>query len=185
MLIGLDFDGVIGNTHGLKSVFAKEMFGVSIDPNLFTKNYVVDGGLLTGEEYTELQRRVFDSDGFEPVPDVISSIRQLSSDGFCVKIITARNGTSLSVVERFVHQHRISGCISDITGVGYKISKVDACRGSIAYVDDDSRVLKDVLGVVPNLYMFRWEQNQHEVVPDQVVNVDSWSVLYEKIKALR
>lgn len=56
MKIGLDFDGVISNCGMLKQDGAKKLYGVDIPSGKFKKKFVIEKGLLTAEQYRDLQK---------------------------------------------------------------------------------------------------------------------------------
>ncbi|MEK7660150.1 MAG: hypothetical protein AAB343_03020 [Patescibacteria group bacterium] len=49
MKIGIDFDGVVADCGRLKTLGAKELYGVDIAPEKFKKEIVVGEGILTSE----------------------------------------------------------------------------------------------------------------------------------------
>ena len=59
MKIGLDFDGVISDCGDLKSKGAKILYGVDIPPEKFKKELVVGQGILTLEQYANLQKQIY------------------------------------------------------------------------------------------------------------------------------
>jgi len=59
MRIGLDFDGVISDCGKLKSEGAMKLYRVNISPERFKKELVVDAGVLTLEQYRNLQKQIY------------------------------------------------------------------------------------------------------------------------------
>ena len=59
MKIGLDFDGVITDCGNLKTLGARTLFSTEIPPEMMKKEVVTEAGLLTLEQYREIQELVY------------------------------------------------------------------------------------------------------------------------------
>ena len=94
MKIGLDFDGVISDAGQLKSDGAKRIYGVDIPPEKFKTEIVVGQGLLTFEQYKNLQKQIYGTRDLgllmKPVDNVREYCDKLLVDGHELKIITSR-----------------------------------------------------------------------------------------------
>ncbi len=183
--IGLDFDGVISDCGRLKSEAARLMYGVDIPPENFKKELVVDAGLLTLEQYRDLQRRIYGTEEYgllaEPVPQVKEHLNRLAADGHRVRIITTRDGETLEVAKKWCAKH---GLELDFTGVGFGVTKAAAAEGCHLYCDDDLDKLEPLVGVVPNLFLFSWGYNRHSDPSGVARRIASWPDLYASIVAI-
>src|SRR3989338_259968 len=103
MKIGLDFDGVISDCGTLKSEGAKLLYGVEIPSERFKLELVVDAGILTLEQYRNLQREIYDNRTIAltmvPVDGVLEFLPKLQQEGHDLKIVTSR-GESESQIAR-------------------------------------------------------------------------------------
>lgn len=180
MEIGLDFDGVIANSHPLKSIVAREKFGVDIPPEQFRRERVVEDSLLTREQYREVGRWAMDgSYPIPPVPDVLLYLPFLLHNKHSVRIVTSRTEGMLEFAKKWLAGYRIPEL--PIFGTGYGLPKTEACKGLDVYVDDDLEKLLPLMGLVPNLLFFSWPWNRHEEEPAGIVRVSSWWELYNHI----
>lgn len=178
--IGLDFDGVCGDTHSLKPEVAERLFGVKIHPDFFCKSYVTEvNKFLTKEQYAQVQRVAFGIRNFPEVTGATQGIRKLIARGYNVSVVTARTEKALEVAQDWIRIRKLN---IPIVGVGYKVSKVEACKGMSVYLDDDSKVLKSLMDVVPNLFFFRWGYNVKEEPPKNVQNIFFWREFLDKIQ---
>ena len=179
--IGLDFDDVIANSHLLKPVVAKKLFGVEINPDRFRREWVVPVGILTNDQYVEVGKEVFSGKyPMIPVPGVLEYVSRLIQDGHKLRIVSSRSvvqGT-LEPAIKWISYHSID---LPLLGVGYRMSKADACKGLDLFVDDDSTKLEPLVGVVQHLVLFSWPQNSEEIPPKGTVRVWSWEEAYQHI----
>jgi 5'(3')-deoxyribonucleotidase len=170
--IGLDFDDVTGHTHKLKSAIAHARHGVTIPPERYRRKFVVDTGILTEEQFVGVAREIYSGKHpVDPVPGSITGIQELLAEGHTVRIVTMRSGDILAPAREWLENR---GIFIPITGVSYGGSKAEACAGLDVFVDDDSKNLHDLVGVVPHLLFFVWEHNAHEKEPDGAIRVHSW-----------
>jgi len=185
MRIGLDFDGVLSDCLGLKAACAKEFFGVDIPANLFKREHVVDGGLLTAEQYGAIQNRVYGDREvglrLDPVAGMTTYLPRLLADGHDVEIITSRTGVMLDIAQEWLAGHSIT---LRFTGVGHRKSKADAANGIALYVDDDLDKIAPLVGVVPHRFLFSWHYNAHETPGEVAERVASWEDLYARITGI-
>lgn len=185
MRIGLDFDGVISDCGDLKCKAAKRMYGVDIPSARFKKELVVGTGILTYEQYRQLQDTIYGTREYgmlmEPVTGVIEGIGRLRGDGHDVRVITSRDGEMLQVAKEWAERKGLS---LDITGVGHGASKAGAAAGLDLYVDDDFDKLEPLVGVVPHRVLFSWGYNEHVDAGDVAVRVSSWEELVGKVTSL-
>ena len=185
MKIGLDFDGVISDCGKLKADCAKSLYGVNIPGSQFKRDFVIGNGWLTEEQYREITKAVYYTREIgihmEPVEGALSGVPKLVKDGHKVSVITSRRDTELEIAKEWSAKQ---GLPLEFVGVGYRNNKVQAASGLDVYVDDDLHKLEPLVGVVPNLFLFSWEHNQHVNEDGVAVRVPSWKQLCQRIDAL-
>ena len=172
MNIGFDFDGVIANSHPLKSIVARRMFGLDIPPEEFRRELIVSSGILTLAQYRSVSEEAMGGAyTIPPVADAVSYLRNLSRK-HPVKIVTSRTGGMLQEAMSWLYAHEFSDL--NVVGTGYGLPKTEACRGLDLYVDDDLEKLLPLIGIVPNLLFFSWPWNEYEQEPYGIVRISSW-----------
>jgi len=185
MNIGFDFDGVITDCGQLKSDGAKKFYGINIPAGRFKKELIIKDNILTSEEYRKLQKIVYETRGagllMKPVDGALQYLPRLIEDGHRVIIITSRDGMSLQMANEWFLRRNL---VLDFIGVGHKNDKVEAATGLDVYVDDDFDKLKPLIRIVPHLYLFAWEYNQHIKNIDPVIRVASWDKLFAHIQLI-
>lgn len=185
MNIGLDFDGVLSDCGRLKSDGAKQLYGVDIQPQDFKKELVTGRGLLTLEQYRELQRRVYSEReiglSMAPVDGVLDFLPRLLAQGHVVRVITSRESAALAVAQEWT---RGKGLELDFVGVGYGKSKAAAAAGFDVYIDDDLAKLEPLVDVVPFRFLFSWGYNKHIDVGTVAQRVASWREFYDAIQEI-
>ena len=188
MHIGLDFDGVICNDELLKQRAAQKLFGVTFPEGRAKRMFVAEDGILTMEQYLDLQRYVWSPKGvdfMEPVEGVFEFVGKIMNEGHSIKVITSRTNGALAIAEKWVHDHGIEVPFlsSGYTpGVGPK-DKAEKVVGLDVYVDDRPSILEQLAGITPARFLFSWKYNEHET-PKGVMRVTSWRDLYTHIESL-
>ncbi|MBI4116110.1 hypothetical protein HY449_00015 [Candidatus Pacearchaeota archaeon] len=185
MKIGLDFDGVVSDCGQLKSDGAKKMYGLDIPPEKFKTEIVIGEGLLTLEQYKNLQKEIYGTRRLgllmHPVEGIKEYSEKLRSDGDELKIITSRGKLESEIAMEWM---KINGLNINLVGIGGGISKADACRGLDVYIDDDLDKLEPLVGIVPNLFLFSWGYNLY-IRPEKIAKrINSWRHFYEEILKL-
>lgn len=182
MKIGLDFDGVISDCGKLKSEGAKRIYWMDIPPEEFKKELVIGAGILTSEQYRELQKHIYENMqiglSMEPVPGVLEYVPVLQKDGHEIIIVTSRNELSKLVAEEWLRKYQLK---IPMIALGKDIDKTNACKGSDVFVDDDLDKLEPLISIVPNLFLFRWGYNKHIILPKTIKETNSWEELYRQI----
>lgn len=176
MKIGLDFDGVIADSHPLKSVIAKQMFGVDIPPDKFFKEYIVEAGLSI-DQYKKVKENLYFNDhDISPIKDAPIRISLLLEQGHDIKIITSRTGETLEKAKNLLKKYNLN---LPVVGVGYGVSKVPASEGLDVFIDDDIEKLIPLAGVVKHLLLFSspYKNNKYK----DVICVKSWNDIYKYI----
>ena len=185
MKIGLDFDGVVTDCGVLKSEGAKRLYGLDISPEKFKKEIIINNGILTADQYVELQRQIYETREFGlkmiMVPEAQKYINMLCSEGHDLEIITSRGGNALSIAKEYIAINNLS---ISLNGIGGGISKAEACIGLDVYVDDDLNKLIPLVGIVPHLFLFNWGYNKNIEIPKEITRVDSWEYFYKEVNNL-
>ena len=188
MKIGLDFDGVISDNGRLKSEGARKLYGIDISPDKFKRELVVGAGILTSDEYTELQKQIYENPeiGLKmlyPVSGALEYIQRLQKEGHDITIISSRGvEKKLQIAKEWI---KINGLTLNIIGVGLDVNKANSCKGLDVYIDDDLDKLEPLVEIVQNRYLFSWGYNKHiEVPPSIAKRIESWGQFYEEIHRL-
>jgi uncharacterized HAD superfamily protein len=177
--IGLDFDGVYANSHILKPIVANKRFGVDIPAENFRRKLVVESGLLTLEQYILVGREAMV--GLHPIPLVDGAtmyVKTLLAEKHSIRFITSRTEEFLEAAKKILCENGIS---LPIQGIGYGLSKTDACQSLDLYVDDDLEKLLPLSGKVEHLLFFSWPWNLYEKEPKEIQRVSSWWEIYNYI----
>lgn len=187
MKIGLDFDGVVTDCGQLKSDGAKRLYGVDIPSERFKTELVVGEGILTLEQYRELQAQIYGTRELgllmKPVNGMLEFVSKLQKDGYDLSIVTSRGEKESEIAKEWMLDYGLS---LPLIAVGGGSSKADACNGLEVYVDDDLDKLEPLVGVVPHRFLFSWGYNEHIHVPESVASrVNSWRDFYDKISKLK
>lgn len=183
MKIGLDFDGVIADCGRLKSEVALELYNAHIPPENFKKELVVGGGLLTLEQYRELQDKIYATreHGLKmmPVPEVFSYLPSLVKRHE-VSVVTSRGEAETLIAQEWLNSQNPDVEVEFIS-VGYGNSKALVVEGFDIFVDDDLDKLEPLVGLVPHLFLFSWGYNKHVSEDGIAQRVDSWALLNRRI----
>ncbi len=186
LIIGLDFDGVMGSTIKLKHRMAKELYGVEgISDNRFKEGFVVDAGLMTKQQYRAMMNIVCGDRSvglaMEPITGVDIYVPQLKKEGHRLIVITSREGSELDVVKEWCELRNFD---LEYRSVGYGKDKKAAAADVSVYIDDDVSKLIPLIGSVPHLFLFTQEHNADTEVPESIVRVHTWESFYTSIQQL-
>jgi uncharacterized HAD superfamily protein len=182
--IGLDFDGVITDCGRLKELGALELFGVNIPAAQFKKEIVIEGGMLTTDQYRSLQETIYSNSEWGLKMDAVPGMKEWiieNKNNFEISIVTSRRGQAVAVAKEWLI---INGLDLPIAGVGYGKTKKEATSGFAVFVDDDTDKLQELIGSVPNLFLYSWPYNEHNILPKEIKRVNGWSDLSEKVSMI-
>jgi len=187
MKIGLDFDGVISDCGQLKSDGARVLYGVNIPSKRFKKELVVGTGILTLEQYRDLQRQIYGNRDIGltmlPVDGVLEFIPKLQQDDYELMVVTSRGKSESEIAREWM---RLKGLDLHLVGIDGGVSKAEACKGLDVYIDDDLDKLEPLVNSVPNRYLFSWGYNQHIEVPNHIAKrIESWNNFYQELRRLQ
>ena len=183
MKISLDFGGVIADYRRLWVQAVLELFGELIPVKSASRGQIRE---IIGEtRYRYLMKCIYDKwkYGYELLhlvkgADVYLPLLMTEHQ---VQVTTTRCDRSLRMAQKFMHDMGL-GAIH-FEGVGCGRSKAPALKGFDVHVDDSPEKLKQLVGCVPNLFLFSWQYNEGEV-PEGIVPVLSWADLYHRISDL-
>ena len=185
MKIGLDFDVVISDCGKLKSDVAKILHGLDIPPAKFKKEMVVGEGYLTTEQYRNLQEIIYGTREFgllmQPVVGMFDYVSKLLALGHSLVIITSRTGKELDVAREWALDKGLS---IEFVGIGYGVSKADACTGLDVYIDDDLDKLEPLVDIVPHRFLFSWGYNEYVDEGRVARRIGSWQQFFETITSI-
>ncbi len=188
--IGLDLNGVILNNGRLKERLSQIRFKKRISAGEFTFKVVVqERGLLTGEEYRELQKLIYDNDfigrRMPLVPGIKKYLPRLYSLGKLI-IVTSNYGASLKLGLELLNHYRLTGYFDEIRHTLPGLNKSDLIKNLDLdfYLDDDPHKLEDLIGLVPRLFLLDYQHNHEVDCSAFAIRVDSISSFYHLIKGL-
>lgn len=186
MNIGLDFDGVIADTSGLKRATALRMFGVEIPTEIFKENLVVGRGLLTREQYRELMQTVCGNRecglGMDEMPGAMVCLKELREAGHGMRVVTSREGAELEIAREWL---KLRGLEPEFISVGYGHDKVGAVRGMDIFMDDDlNKLLPLVVHLPERLFLFHRDYNSADQVPAGIRRVSDWVKFRELLEEI-
>ena len=185
MKIGLDFDGVIAKTPLLKSIWAKNLFGISIDPYFFGSPYVFENDLISKQEYQRLKHFIYTharvGRSLEEVEGAREYILRLLKKGHYVSVITSRDGKAAMIAKTWLLRH---GLDIPLVSVGVGVSKKQAASGCDIFIDDSLFKIYQLEGAVPHKFLFSWGYNQDLQERGIAGRVNSWHEFYQIISSL-
>ncbi len=184
--IGLDFDGVISDCGKLKSDAARKLYGLDIPADKFKKEIVIGEGHLTADEYRSLQKIIYGTRevGFlmEPVAGALHFVSQLLDLGHAITIVTSREETELEIAKEWSVAQGLS---LNFIGVGYGVSKANACTGLDIYIDDDLDKLEPLIDIVPHRFLFSWGYNSHIDTGTVARRIGSWEEFFRTVTSIK
>jgi len=148
-------------------------------------------GFLTLEQYEFLRGQIYGTREMglqmREVPEMREYVQRLKLEGHNLAIISSRGNKKsdpgkIEIAREWMELHNLS---IPFVGVGEGVSKVDACRGLDAYIDDDLDKLEPLVGRVSNLFLFSWDYNLHIPAEKIAKRVNSWKHFYGEISKLK
>ena len=184
--VGFDFDGVLGDCRELKSVVAKQLFGVEIPPELASRKLGVQHGLLTDDQYSRMIRHAYTNESLlhlmKPCtgfPEYFFLVKEVCSE---TRIVTSRGGKETDLARLFLESYGVNDAV---TSVGPGKSKAKACQGLDVFIDDDGYKLESLVGIVPHLFLRSWGYNRESEAPEPIVRVGSLEEFYHAVLRLK
>jgi len=186
--IGLDFDGVIANTPHLKSIVAKELFNVDIDPEDMLASHVFENNIMDIDAYHQLQQEIyFDHPEWhhqlQPIKGALEGIGTLQLKGHLVYCITSRTPEAVGLARQWFETHALLIEVHDTASHPDKteIAKILALD---AFIDDDPQFLEPLIGVVPHLLLYSWKYNEAYTEPKEIKRTRSWDDIQARIRTI-
>jgi len=194
----LDFDGVFADSGTVKSLVARELFEVNIDPKNFKKETVVgkvmkpDGNLFTLDNYRAVQHFVNYDIGYgmriTPIGSVESHLPLILDQGHNIRVVTSRDGLAAHIASLWTKE---MGANVPFDSVGYGNPKDKYCIEADLYADDDHPKLESVdLGLktnglaVPKLILVGHDYNQDvdSRIATRIEHDVFWGWLYDHVR---
>lgn len=194
----LDFDGVFADSGAVKSLIARELFSVDIDPTNFKKETVVgkvrkpSGNLFTYEEYRAVQNFAFYDTEYgamiTPVGTIEEHLPLILAEGHNVRVVTSRDGLAGHIAEQWT---LLRGIEVPFDTTGYRNPKAKYCVGSYLFADDDFPKLEEVdlelrtQGLaVPKLVLVGHDYNQDvdSRIATRIEHDVFWGWLYDHVR---
>ena len=185
MKIGLDFDGVISDCGELKRLGAKLLFDKDIPAAKFKKEIIIGEGLLTAEQYRQVQQQVYGNREIgiqmKPLPYVLELLPLLQEGNLTeIKIVTARGNLEASIAVEWMKLYGLKVPLEFTDNQ----EKTEFCKGLDVYIDDDLEKLEPLVGVVPNLYLMSHPYNSNINVDGIATRVRDWPHFFYKVLEL-
>ncbi|HWQ60078.1 MAG TPA: hypothetical protein VN420_02940 [Candidatus Fimivivens sp.] len=170
-----------------KAEHAKNMFGVDCCPQHFKRKFIVGKhGLLTEEQYDEIQRVVYDPEhmlSLNAVPGAVECIEDIARAGHRVCIVTSRTGEKLEVIKKW--WRRKSPLEIEFFGTGQGQSKGPTLKRLKAdtFVDNDRKKLRLIAeeGIRTKLFLLSWCSNTHHHLPKPLRRLGSFTQFREEL----
>lgn len=180
-IIGVDYDGVIGDTGSMKVRWIKERTGMDVQPWQTDRTTCV--GLIGLEAYEEMGCDVYERDltlAAPAVPGSINALRVLC-DLHEVHVITARPYKWATHATEWLEQQGLRRLLTSIRCIkatdGTSCTKADICAELkvVALIDDDERHLRAV--EIPHLTRILLKDgcaNRPSGLLDGILYASSW-----------
>jgi uncharacterized HAD superfamily protein len=189
MNIGIDFDGVIVDTAGLKTKLAKEAFGIELSLENASRANILKLG-IDAKAYDKTFRRIIMLNESHEIPLVesakgtIDRIYEENPDDK-VYVITSRSDFEVPyqrniMKNKQIKYHRIINTSDS--------PKNDVCLENKirAYMDDDLHKLEEINNGYTELFLLTRPYNANiQIQNSNIERVKNWIEFYEKIKCLR
>ena len=200
----VDYDGVLACNQEVRGRYAREVYGIRGLSSPIKREFVVNTGIMTQEQYRRLQLEV---SGFwkwvqqmKPIKGVTSVVPFLHREGVQLSIVTSKTDEIvsgvhyglLSMAKQWLAKYDLLQYFQEIKGVGYRKSKAPVIAEfeprPLAFMDDDLGKLLLARGIVENLFLFSQPHNLNKELPSDVGRIDSWwhfeDVIYQLKSAI-
>lgn len=162
MIIGLDFDGVIVDSHGLKATLLKEIFDEDVPVEACRKVIQIHRGKKAYKQYCHVQRLVYETKKYhrrlEFMPGALRRIRYLQERGHEIVIISSRSPMSAILAKQWLKEHELDIKLIASGRNGSKAPAAHKLKLDV-FIDDDLIKLVQLMGIIPALYLFRQPHN--------------------------
>jgi hypothetical protein len=186
--IGMDFHGIIVDPTSVKQRIAYEITGQWILPELLKREIAVPEGILTNDEYDEMNRRIYETEGSilraPPVDGAIETILALVKAGHEVDIITASGVAAFKNAVLWCRNHGLEIPGIRLFGVGPDGDKIQVVRRMDIYLDDEFKHLDAVKDVIEHLFLLDRGYNQHERVGHIAKRVANFLAFFREVQRI-
>lgn len=189
MNIGIDFDGVIVDTTGLKVNLAKEVLGIDLSVENTTREGALRAG-IDAETYDNIFKRIIISRKSHEIPLV--EYAKETIDLICLNhpedkifIITSRSDFEVPYQRNILDKKRIR--YHHIINTSDRSKNRTCLENKItAYIDDDLHKLQQITNGYTQRFLLTRPYNKNiEIKNPGIERVENWLEFYEKIKRLR
>jgi uncharacterized HAD superfamily protein len=185
MRIGFDFNGVVINNTHTKTEVAKKYLGLSLRPENTTLATL--GGAISRRDYEMVQDLTYGTSELLSAPPHSDTSRYYlerfmqTQEVFIVSRIQPRG---VQFGKQWLREHWIKP--DSLVSVGPGGDKRTVLRHNFdVYIDDDPEQLKELEGLIPNLFLINTPANRTLKTPWCMQRVNDWQELDERIAALQ
>lgn len=178
---------MVVDSHGLKAKLFKEIFDIHVPVEACRRHRMLWMGDEALRQYEHVQTLVYETGAYhqrlEPMPGAVRRIKQLHARGNKLFSVTSRSTQATMLAEYWLTLHDLQKEIT-IVGVGRNVSKRQAAIDLKldALADDDLPKLKECVGAVKNLYLFRQPHNNSVTDPgDGIQIVRGWNAMFRSL----
>ena len=194
----LDFDGVFADSGAVKSLVARELFNIDVDPANFKKETVVgkikkpSGNIFTLDNYRAVQHFVNYDVGYgmriTPIGTIEKHLPLILNQGHKIRVVTSRDGLAAHIASLWTKE---MGVDIPLDSVGYGNPKDKFCVEAHLYADDDHPKLESVdVGfkskdlAVPKLVLVGHDYNQDvdSRIATRIEHSVFWEWLYDHVR---
>ena len=189
MNIGIDFDGVIADTAGLKVRLAKELLGMDLSVENASRSKMLELGIDV-KTYDKTFKAIIMNEESHKIPLV--NFAKETIDRICtehpadrVYIVTSRSDFEVPYLKRIMNdkQIRYHGLINTSDKSKNSVCLENNIR---AYIDDDLFKLEQINNGHTHLFFLSRPYNENTIIQNpNIMRVKDWMEFYEKIKCLR
>lgn len=178
-IITIDFDYVIADSQKYQCDLARQMFNVELDiTNSRGAQHVPE--YLNKGQYEKLIDAVYSSTEIPIVEGFKEYLGKIQGLGYTPKIVTARDDKEAEVARKICE---VNGINIPLSNTNYE-SKIKSCKGSIAHIDDNIELLKELDETLENLFLFNRPHNKHLREGYNIIRVSSWENIYEFLRVI-
>lgn len=182
-----DADGVVVDGATQKTTIALHLYGIHIEPHLFTRANILRTNVLTPDQYEHLKQVAYNdwqyAQRFQFVPGALQSLHMADRLGLPVVLISRRVQEAASYIERLLWQQGLFNVPVFGTGALYEKHEVASHLGGMqTYTDDDIECLP--LNAKHPRFLLTQPHNKDAVLHTGVSRVSDWSTLIARVQQL-
>ena len=178
-----DCDGVLLSWEEAKQKAARLLFDLDIPPNAFHDDLITKH--ISVEDYRKLQHYIYngpESNKLKLVDGVLEFLPKLISQ-HNVCCVTARPKSGIDGPVRILGEY---GIVIPMISVGNddKLKALSDYKVDV-YIDDKLSVLIPLIGHVKHLFLYNWAYNRHEILPKEIIRVESWKEFHYHVQHIK